>query len=99
MKIEKTKSDTETVLKPIGCLDTLASPEFSNALDAASAEAKNLLIDFSAVDFIASSALRALVLAQKKVRAEGRSIVLTGMNEVVKDVFDVTGLLNVFTVR
>lgn len=98
MKIDKVENGDETTLTLSGCLDTAASAEFGAALDGA-AGAKTLVIDFKDLDFIASSGIRFLVSANKKAVAEGRSIVLTGMNEVVADVFDVTGLNDVFTIR
>ena len=98
MKIFSTATDTEITLKLSGCLDTDAAPEFAAALDNA-AGAKTLVIDFSDLEFIASSGLRALVLAKKHATQTGNAIVLTGMNDVVADVFDVTGLKDVFDIR
>lgn len=98
MSITTIVNGTETTLKLDGCLDTAAAPEFSAALEAV-ADAKALVIDFSALEFIASSGLRALVLAKERATKAGGSIVLTGLNEVVADVFDVTGLHEVFDIR
>ena len=98
MKIESTVSPEESVLRLSGCLDTSAAAEFGAALEKVAA-AKSLIIDFSEVDFIASSGIRLLVSANKKAVAEGRLVTLTGMNEVISDVFDVTGLNEVFTIR
>lgn len=98
MTIQKTTDGDKTVLKLGGCLDTAAAPDFGAALEDA-VGAKELLIDFTDLDFIASSGLRALVLAQKKASSTGNSIILTGMNEVISDVFDVTGLAEIFTIQ
>ena len=98
MNIEKTVNGNETVLALSGCLDTPASAEFAAAL--ASVEtAETLVIDFTALEFIASSALRSLVAFNKRAVAAGRKLILAGMNDVVADVFDVTGLSEVFTIR
>ena len=61
--------------------------------------AGTLVIDFTSLEFIASSALRSLVAFNKRAVAAGRKMILTGMNDVVADVFDVTGLSEVFTIR
>ena len=98
MKITKTLKADETVLALAGCLDTAAAADFEAALKE-SADVPKLVIDFTWLEFIASSGLRSLVSANKRAVAEGRSIVLTGMNDVVADVFDVTGLTAVFTIR
>ena len=98
MNIEKIVGADETVLKIGGCLDTAAAAEFGAAL-ADAAKAKTLVVDFSDLEFIASSGIRLLVSENKKSVAAGRSIVLAGMNEVVADVFDVTGLNEIFPIR
>ena len=98
MDISKTVNAGESVLALSGCLDTASVGKFDAALEEA-AKAPLLVIDFTALEFIASSGLRSLVAANKRAIAEGRSIVLTGMNDVVGEVFDVTGLNEVFTIR
>ena len=98
MEIKRKNDGEETVLAPVGCLDTVAAPDFAAALEEA-AGAKTLVIDFSAVDYIASSGIRVLVSANRRALAEGRKFVLTGLNEVLDDIFDVTGLKGVFTFR
>lgn len=98
MKIERIDNNGQVTLKLFGCLDTTAAQEFGQALAGAEA-ATELVIDFTGLEFIASSGIRHLVSANKKASSAGRSIVLTGMNEVVSDVFEVTGLTEVFTVR
>jgi len=98
MTIEKTERDGAVTLTCAGCLDTAAAADFAAALEGV-APASALTLDFSALDFIASSGLRALVTANKRAVAAGGSIVLTGLNDVVADVFDVTGLDEVFAIR
>lgn len=98
MNIEKTVQGDETTLKPIGCLDTTATPDFALALEQVTG-AKTLVIDFSELDFIASCGLRALVLAYKNAKTAGNAFILTGMNDVVREVFDITGLSKVITIR
>lgn len=98
MKIERIENGDEITLKLGGCLDTAAAAEFGAALEGA-AEAKTLTVDFADLEFIASSGIRLLVAANKRAVVAGKSIVLANMNEVVADVFDVTGLMDVFTVK
>lgn len=97
MEIIRTENGGEVTLKLKGCLDTTATREFAVAIDA-TAEATALVLDMSELEFISSSALRQLVAAKKK-RGTAFTIALSGMNEVVREVFDVTGLDEVFEVR
>ena len=97
MEIVKVENGKETTLKLKGCLDTTATPEFAKAIDGTE-DASSLVLDMSELEFIASSALRQLV-ATKKRRGAAFAIALVGMNEVVREVFDVTGLDEIFEVR
>jgi len=99
MEITKHTENDTTTLTVAGCLDTAATAEFTRAVDEAAASAKTLVFDFANLEFIASSALRKLVSVDKLLQAKGGDVVVTGMNDVVRDVFDVTGLNEVFTVR
>lgn len=97
MEITKVENGKEVTLKLVGCLDTAATPQFGEAIDA-TIGATAVILDMSELEFISSSALRQLV-ATKKKRGAGFLIALKGMNEVVREVFDVTGLDEVFEVR
>lgn len=80
-----------------GCLDTVTTQEFESAIASVPENLGRLVLDFSGVEFISSSALRTLVSAKKRMKET--EIVIAGMNEVVKDVFEVTGLNEVFTIE
>ena len=97
MEITKTENGSEVILKLAGCLDTVATPEFAAAIDGTEG-ASTLVLDMTELEFISSSALRTLV-ATKKKRGTDFKIALVGMNEVVREVFDVTGLDEIFEVR
>lgn len=98
MEISTSEVGGETVMTLVGCLDTASTPKFAEAIAKADAS-RTLVVDMTGLEFIASSALRQLVAAKKRQTAGQADIVLTGMNEVVRDVFDVTGLDEVFTIR
>ena len=97
MEISRIDNGREVTLKLAGCLDTAATPQFNEAIDATDG-CSGLVLDLSALEFISSSALRTLV-ATKKKRGAAFPIALVGMNEVVREVFDVTGLDEVFEIR
>jgi len=99
MEITTRNENGETVLAVSGCLDTAATADFTKAVEAVGTGVKVLVFDFSALEFIASSALRLLVSVNKRMTAEGGKVAVTGMNDVVRDVFDVTGLDEVFEIR
>ena len=101
MKISITESDSSRTLVLTGCLDTAAADEFFSTMEgvlASNPAAKSLAIDFTAVDFISSSGLRVLVHAAKLESRSQRKITLLGLNDVIKEVLEVTGLKSVFII-
>lgn len=100
MEIERKTENGEIRLIVKGCLDTAATADFVSAVDeAAVTTGKTLVFDFSGLEFIASSALRKLVSVEKTLAASGARIVIDGMSDVVREVFDITGLDEVFEIR
>lgn len=99
MEITKTIQNGTIVLSPVGCLDTAAAADFDAALEAALAESKSIRLDFSGLEFISSAALRSIVAARRKLTGAGGAITLKSLPPVVREVFEMTGLLNVFTVE
>jgi anti-sigma B factor antagonist len=59
-----------------------------------------VVVDLHGVSFIDSSGLGVLVGALRQLREQGGSaLVLRGMQEPVRRVFDITGLAAVFTIE
>ena len=97
MKIDVIKKNEVVTLKLDGCLDTAATSEFAAALED-NIQQKRLVIDMQNLEFIASSGIRLLVTANKQAVKLGHALAIANMNEVVADVFDVTGLIDVFEI-
>ncbi len=61
--------------------------------------AKNLVLDFSALDYISSAGLRMVLVVAKRLKAEGGQLVLCGMQPHVREVFDISGFLAILNVE
>lgn len=93
MKIEKKLNGTELVLKPFGRIDTLTAPELESEVVLDGVE--SLIFDFEEVDYISSAGLRVLLSSQKKMA--GKSMKILSARPAVKEVFDITGFSDIFT--
>jgi anti-sigma B factor antagonist len=51
--------------------------------------------DLTAVEYVCSATLRTFLVAQKACNASGYSMYLTGANDGVKDVFEITGFSSI----
>ena len=98
MTIEKKINAEELVLVVSGRLDTQTAPELESELDASLAGVKELVFDFANLEYVSSAGLRVILKAQKAMNAQG-SMKLTGVNDSIMEVFDITGFLDILTVE
>ena len=57
-----------------------------------------VVIDFSRLDYISSAGLRIVLVVAKRMKQAGRRLVLTGFQPNIKDVFEISGFLNILDV-
>ena len=75
-----------------GSLDSMTSPKAQQELEAIlSGGAQRIAVDFSALDYISSAGLRVLLGVAKKVKATGGAVRTFGLNQTVREVFDISG--------
>ena len=78
------------VLAPVGRIDTLTSAEFQTRLLAAvTSNSADVVIDFSAVEYISSAGLRALMTASRQKPKE-RRLAAVRLNAVVHEIFTIS---------
>ncbi len=81
-----------------GRLDTTTSPQLEAELKQSVGGVTELIFDFSGVEYISSAGLRVLLAAQKVMNRQG-SMKLTGVNENVLEVFEITGFIDILTLE
>lgn len=89
MIITKTIDGNEAVLKVEGRLDTLNSPELSEEIDGLGEDISSIVMDFSELEYISSSGLRVVIIAQKKVNG---ALVIKNASARIRSIFMTTGL-------
>ena len=57
---------------------------------------KDVIIECKGLEYIASSGLRILLSILKGAKAVGSKVVLRNVNEDIKNVFQLTGFINIF---
>ena len=98
MNIAKTLEDKKLTISIDGRLDTSTAPELDEELKASLDGVEELVMDFSGMEYISSAGLRVLLSAQKVMNAQGEMIV-TGANDTVMEIFDITGFTDILTIR
>ncbi len=98
MKITKTCNGTELDIALEGRLDTTTAPELETELKDALGSADTLTLDFGKLDYISSAGLRVLLSAHKVMAPKG-GMKVVNVNEIVREVFDVTGFSDILTIE
>ena len=98
MTIEKKINNDAVPLIVSARLDTQTAPELENELDAVLAGLKELTFDMTNLEYVSSAGLRVILKAQKAMNMQG-SMKLTGVNDSIMEVFDITGFLDILTIE
>lgn len=87
-----------TLVAFVGSLDSNTSPEAQQAVDGVLAGgARKVVIDCTALDYISSAGLRVLLGAAKRLGGAG-ALRLFGLNQTVREVFDISGFSKILAV-
>ncbi len=98
MKTTIQEFDENIIVTMIGSLDTAAAIETEQTLKPVTAPevAKDIVFECQELEYIASSGLRILLDVLKKTKARGKRVVMRNLNEEIKNVFKITGFINLF---
>ena len=97
MTITKNLNGTTLEVALEGRLDTMTAPHLEAELNGSMEGAESLVLDFSKLDYISSAGLRVLLAAHKAMNAKG-GMKVTHVNEIVREVFEVTGFSDILTI-
>lgn len=98
MKINKTTQDSTLMIALEGRLDTTTAPQLEAELKQSIAGNTELILDFTKLEYLSSVGLRVLLTAQKVMNKQGKMVV-RGVNDVIAEVFEVTGFADILTIE
>lgn len=93
----KNGSTLEVLLE--GRLDTSTAPELEKELSALLTGIDKLILDLSDLIYMSSAGLRVVLGCQKKMNAVSGSMVVKNANELIMEIFETTGFLDILTVE
>ena len=99
MMINKFQEGTALTLALEGRLDTNTAPELELVLNDSLDDITALEIDFAKLEYISSAGLRVLLTAHKTMTAKGGTLKVTNSNDVVREIFDVSGFVDILTIE
>ena len=79
-------------LKITGRLDTTTAPNLDSVINELSEDTKEIVFDMSGVEYISSAGIRVLLGAYKKMNSNQGKTRIENVNDIVREVFEMTGL-------
>ncbi len=98
MEILKKEQGSELTMAIKGRLDTNAAPVLSSAVEESLTEGvEKFVLDMAECDYIASSGLRVILRAQKKMNSLQGVMEVKNVDDGVMEVFEMTGFADILT--
>ena len=92
MTINKIKDGSKMTISLEGKLDTKSAPELDSIIKNETEGIADLRLEMDGVKYISSAGLRVLLNAEKIMRKNGK-ILITGCNDNIMEIFEMTDLL------
>ena len=99
MIINRIKNGSGLTLAPEGRLDTTTVKDLNAVIDKELEGIEDLTFDLKDLDYISSAGLRVLLVAQKRMNAVKGHMKVTNVNDIVNEVFEVTGFLDILDIE
>jgi len=100
MSIDRERIGDVFVLRPGPRLDVATGPDFETAVSSVlEGGVRNLVLDFSPVEYISSVGLGAVLKCAKSAQVAKGRVAMAGLNEPVAKVFAISGLTDLFDIH
>ena len=98
LNIEKKTEGSTMNVALSGRLDTTTAPQLEAELKGSMDGVSSLVMDFEKLEYISSAGLRVLLSAQKIMNKQGE-MKLIHVNDVINEIFDVTGFSDILNIE
>ena len=99
MEIQTRETNDIKIVDFTGKLDTNTSPDAEKHLNKLTNEgAMKILINLEKLDYISSAGLRVLLFTNKQLQNTSGLLRICNLNEVVQEIFDISGFSSIFNV-
>lgn len=96
MKIDFVKNQTTLTISLDGRLDTASAPDFEEFIKSNMQDVTAIELDCKNLTYVSSAGLRVLLAIQKKLLM---SLTLTNVQELVMEIFEITGFVDILTIK
>lgn len=99
MECTSHKTDSAVVIQVAGRMDGVTAQDFDKACGVRIDQGEtHLVVDLAGLEYISSAGLRSFLILGKRLKAVGGTLVLAGLQEMVREVFDISGFATLFQI-
>lgn len=99
MQVDITTQDSKATIKVEGRVDTVTAKAFETEVMAVfNSNPTEIIMDCEALNYVSSSGLRVFLILKKTVDSKGCSLLITNMNDEVKQIFKITGFATILNI-
>lgn len=99
MEVIITKENNASIVKIIGRLDTVTSPDLDRAVKPLIEMGATVIFDCEQMEYVSSSGLRVVLATHKQLASVGGRFAVRNLNREVRTVFDMTGFSRMLTIE
>jgi len=99
LTIKVTIDKTAVTIASTGSITHDAAPEFEDELMSVLTSGRDVVVDFSALEYISAPALNALLNVQKLVDDKRYKFYIQNISQPVKKIFEQTGFIDLLEIR
>ncbi len=99
MKITKNIEGAKLTVALEGRLDTTTAPELEQEVMSSLDGINELVLDLTDLMYMSSAGLRVVLACQKKMNAVAGSMIVKNVNDLIMEVFDTTGFMDILTIE
>jgi len=98
LNITKNLDDKKLTVHLEGRLDTTTAPQLEESMKESINGVTELVMDFEKLEYISSAGLRVLLSCQKIMSKQG-SMKVVHVSDLIKEIFEVTGFIDILTIE
>ncbi len=99
MEVNFRKEEKALVVSVTGRMDAVSAPDFDKQVEKEIDKGETyFVLDLSGLDYISSAGLRSMLTLAKKLKSKEGGLVLCGLQEMVTEVFEVSGFTTIFEI-
>ena len=98
LNINKQAENGKLVIALEGRLDTTTAPQLEESMKESINGVTELVMDFEKLEYISSAGLRVLLSCQKIMSKQG-SMKVIHVSDLIKEIFEVTGFIDILTIE